>query len=84
MKHPEDIVRGWEEAWNAADADALAELFAEDAEFVNVVGLWWHDRERIRLSHAFGFSTIFPDSVITMGTPRVRLVGERAATVHSK
>ncbi|OKL54108.1 hypothetical protein BSZ39_05975 [Bowdeniella nasicola] len=84
LQQPEDVVTAWEDAWNRADADALAGLFAEDAEFVNVVGLWWHDRARIRLSHAFGFSTIFPDSVITMGAPRVRMVGEGAATVHSK
>lgn len=67
MQEPADVVRGWEEAWNRGDADALASLFAPDAEFVNVVGLWWHDRERIRKAHAFGFETIFPGSVITMG-----------------
>ncbi|MCT1828952.1 SgcJ/EcaC family oxidoreductase [Brevibacterium luteolum] len=84
MHQPEDVVQRWEAAWNSADAEALAGLFAEDAEFVNVVGLWWHDRERIREAHAYGFSTIFPGSTITMGTPRVRMVGDRAATVHSK
>ena len=84
MQQPEDVVQAWEDAWNSADADALAGLFAEDAEFVNVVGLWWHDRDRIREAHAFGFSTIFPNSTITMGSPRVRLLGEHAATVHSK
>lgn len=84
MHQPEDVVRCWEAAWNSADAEALAGLFAEDAEFVNVVGLWWHDRNRIREAHAYGFSTIFPGSTITMGTPRVRMVGDRAATVHSK
>lgn len=40
MQRPVDVVRGWEAAWNSADADALAALFAEDAEFVNLVGLW--------------------------------------------
>jgi len=84
MHAPEDVVTGWQEAWNSADADALAALFAEDAEFVNVVGLWWHDRENIRSAHAFGFTTIFPDSMITMGEPRVRHLGESAAVVHSR
>lgn len=84
MEKPEDVVPGWEAAWNSADADALADLFAPDAEFVNVVGLWWHDRERIRQAHAFGFTEIFPGSTIKMGTPRVRLLGNRAATVHSR
>ena len=36
---PEHIVHGFAEAWNRRDAAALAALFAEDADFVNVVGL---------------------------------------------
>src|SRR5699024_6486183 len=72
MESPADIVTRWQEAWNAADAAALAALFAEDAEFVNVVGLWWHDRASIRDAHEFGFRTIFPGSTMSMGEPRVR------------
>lgn len=84
MRQPAEVVREWESAWNSADADALADLFAEDAEFVNVVGLWWHDRARIRAAHVFGFSTIFPGSKISMGLPQVKLLGDRAATVHTR
>lgn len=84
MHSPVDVIAGWERAWNAGDADALAALFAEDAEFVNVVGLWWHDRGSIRQAHAYGFSTIFTGSVITMGAPRVRMLGESAAVVHAR
>lgn len=84
MKSPSDVVAAWERAWNAGDADALAALFADDAEFVNVVGLWWHDRASIREAHAYGFSTIFTGSVITMSSQRVRWVGTDAATVHCR
>jgi len=84
LDNPADVVSGWERAWNAADVDALADLFADDAEFVNVVGLWWHDKTNIRAAHAFGFAKIFPESVIKMGTPRVRLVGTDAALVQSQ
>lgn len=84
MESPEDVVSGWQAAWNAADADAIAALFAKDADFVNVVGLWWNDRENIRGAHAFGFTTIFPGSVIAMSTPRVRRIGTGAAVVHSR
>lgn len=84
LKTPEDIVAGWQDAWNLADAAALAELFAEDAEFVNVVGLWWHDRKNIYTAHAFGFTHIFPDSRISMDEPRTRLIGADAAVVQSK
>src|SRR5690625_6317456 len=84
MENPENVITKWQEGWNAADADALADLFADDAEFVNVVGLWWHDKTNIRAAHAFGFAKIFPESVIKMGSPRVRLVGTDAALVQSK
>lgn len=40
---------------------ALAALFTEDADFVNVVGLWWTTREQIRDNHAYGFRHMFPD-----------------------
>lgn len=84
MDAPAEIVTRWREAWNAADAGKLATLFAEDAEFVNVVGLWWHDRESIRQAHDFGFRTIFPGSRMTMDEPRVRYLGENGAVVHSR
>lgn len=84
MKAPEEVVARWQDAWNSADADALSLLFAEDAEFVNVVGLWWHDRESIRVSHEFGFTTIFPGSTITMGKPRLRMLGDAGAVVQAR
>ncbi|MEB4614550.1 YybH family protein [Leucobacter sp. M11] len=84
MHEPADVVPAWQDAWNRADADHLAALFAEDADFVNVVGLWWHDRSSIRDAHDFGFRTIFPGSVITMAEPRVRRLGTDAAVVQSR
>lgn len=38
---PVDIPARFEEAWNERDARKLAAIFDEDAEFVNVVGIWW-------------------------------------------
>src|SRR5699024_12302041 len=76
-----EAVSRWQGAWNGGGAGGLADLFAEDAEFVNVVGLWWHDRESIRAAHAFGLAKIFPGSTMTMATPRVRRVGTDAAVV---
>jgi hypothetical protein len=43
---PESIPTVFVEAWNNRDADTLASVFDADAEFVNVVGLWWHDASR--------------------------------------
>ena len=40
----EAVVRAFFDRWNAGDADGIGALFAEDADFVNVVGLWWRSR----------------------------------------
>ena len=44
----EDVTRAFFDAWNAQDLDWLADLFVEDADFVNVVGIWWTTRRQIR------------------------------------
>jgi uncharacterized protein (TIGR02246 family) len=41
---PETVPSRFVEAWNARDTDGIAALFEKDAEFVNVTGLWWHER----------------------------------------
>ncbi|MBE1513687.1 SgcJ/EcaC family oxidoreductase [Nesterenkonia halotolerans] len=80
---PEGVAQGFAAAWNAADADALAALFVEDADFVNVVGLWWNNRERIRAAHDYGFRRIFADSQMHLDEVRVRELGESLAVVHA-
>lgn len=84
MDHPEEISTRFAEAWNSADAASLAELFAHDADFVNVVGLWWEDRERIRQAHDYGFRKIFGNSAMTLERTKLRRLGESAAIVHAE
>lgn len=81
---PKSIVTGFQQAWNAHDADALAELFVEDADFVNVTGLWWTNRARIRKAHAFGFANIFGNSTMTVGRTEIRMLGHDHAVVHAR
>ncbi len=71
-------------AWNARDADALADLFEPDAAFVNVVGLWWHDREAIRRAHAYGLAEIFPDSALSVGRTEETRLAETVALVQAR
>jgi uncharacterized protein (TIGR02246 family) len=58
----EDAVRkavnGFAETWNQHDMNALAALFAPDADFVNVTGRWWKGRPEIQTNHAFTHATI--------------------------
>lgn len=84
IAQPLDVLTLWDRAWADRDADSLASLFAADAEFVNVVGLWWHNRESIRQAHAYGFDVIFGASTFEFIAHRVRSVGQDGAVVHGK
>lgn len=84
LDRPESIPTVFVEAWNARDPDTIAGLFDEDAEFVNVVGLWWHDREAIRRAHAYGLTRIFDRSTLRLGAVRVRPLADDIAVVHAR
>jgi uncharacterized protein (TIGR02246 family) len=84
LARAEDMPAAFAEAWNARDADRLAALFAEDAEFVNVVGLWWHDREAIRRAHAYGLARIFATSTLRVGATRVKPLADDVVLVHAR
>ncbi len=56
------VVQAFAEAWNRHDMNAFSALFAEDAEFVNVVGLWWKGRAEIKGAHEFTHQTMFKNS----------------------
>ncbi|MEM9327067.1 MAG: SgcJ/EcaC family oxidoreductase [Bacteroidota bacterium] len=84
MEQPEDMPLKFQEAWKARNAIQLANLFSEDAQFVNVVGLWWHRREDIWKAHDYGLRVIFQDSQVKLGrilrtdlTPEVVLIHAR-------
>src|SRR5690606_11267288 len=55
-----------------------------DAEFVNVTGLWWHDREAIRRAHAYGLERIFNQSTLRLGAVHVKHLSDDVAVVHAR
>lgn len=83
LRDAEAVATHFAAAWNRGDADAIAALFAEDADFVNVVGFWWTRRDQIRHNHAYGLERIFPGSTMTIERLRVRDLGE-TAVVHAR
>lgn len=84
LETPDSMPHAFAEAWNARDADRLAALFEADAEFVNVTGLWWHDREAIRKAHAYGLGQIFNESTLIVATVRVKPLAPDVAVVHAR
>ena len=64
---PEDIPAAFARAWASRDGAEIGALFAEDAEFVNVVGLWWHDRGAIARAHDYALKSFFAETRLTPG-----------------
>lgn len=81
---PTDLVVAFAKAWSRNDADAIADLFVEDADFVNVVGLWWRSKRAIKRAHKFGFDHAFESAKLRIESVRERRLYERVAVVHAE
>ena len=84
LKAPQDIPDAFVRAWNARDAAALATVFDDDAEFVNVSGLTCHDRESIRKAHSTALEHIVPNSILAIDEMKVKLLSSDVAVVHAR
>lgn len=78
------VVHAFAECWNRHDMNAFAELFAPDAEFVNVVGLWWKGRDEIKKAHEFTHATMFKNSRLTITDVSIRFPVASIAIARSR
>ena len=76
------VEMGLQEAWNRHDMKAWANLFTEDADFVNVVGWWWKGRAEIEKKHTAIHAYIFRDSTLTIDEVHTRFLTPEIAVVH--
>lgn len=84
LDQPIDISTHFRDCWNMKDARKLASVFDDDAEFVNVTGLWWHNRADIEKAHDYGFKVIFPGSELTVIDTRTKQLSDSVAVVHAR
>lgn len=84
VKTVNEIASRFVNAWNKHDMAALAGLFAENADFVNVVGTWWKSREEIQKAHEFSHSTMFKESRLTGEATSTRFIRPDVAVMHMK
>jgi uncharacterized protein (TIGR02246 family) len=80
----EGVVQAFSECWNRHDMDSFGLLFAQDAEFVNVVGMWWKGRAEIKAAHEFTHSTMFKSSRLTILETSVRFPTPQLAIARSR
>jgi uncharacterized protein (TIGR02246 family) len=78
------VVEAFAGSWNKHDMNAFAELFSSDAEFVNVVGLWWKGRAEIKAAHEFTHQTLFKNSHLTVTEVSVRVPAPQVAIARCR
>lgn len=81
---PEDVPKLFVEYWNQRRPNLMAALFEEDADFINVVGLWWNNRQDIYKAHDYGLKVIFKDSVLSIIQLKTKMLSDTSAVVHAK
>ena len=73
----EDLIRqigdAFTAAWNAADADALAALFAEDGDTI-VTGGHYEGREAIAGNYRTGFDSVYKGTTVAITTTSLRFL----------
>ena len=79
-----DLIGELEKAWNAAEGEAFARPFAEDADFVNIRGEHLRTREVIAKGHQAIFNTIYSGSVVRYQVTRVRPIAPAVLLAHVK
>ena len=84
IENPEQLPSLFTRYWNERNADGIASLFPSEAEFINVVGLWWHTREDIRKAHDYGLKVIFNHSRLSLIRSKVKYLSDDIAIVHAK
>jgi uncharacterized protein (TIGR02246 family) len=76
-----EIVEQLETAWNNSDSVAWSKLFAEDADFIHVLGGHFFGRESIEQGHRLIFDTVYKGSVNRFQVEKIRFLSEDVAIV---
>jgi len=75
----EALINTLAESWNRHDMASYGAQFADDADFVNVLGMHWRGRKPIEEAHAALHGSIFRNSLLKILDCSVRPVGSDVA-----
>lgn len=69
---PDDFARAFASAWSRRDARAMADLFAEDADFLTLTGHWAEGRKEIAETLAGELAGAFARAKLVTGRTKTR------------
>jgi uncharacterized protein (TIGR02246 family) len=67
-------VRTFEKGWNSHDMDIMFQAFTPDADWVNVVGMWWQGLADVRRAHRIFHESAFKETPLHLDAIQVRFV----------
>jgi len=78
------LVSHLEDSWNRYDSNAFASVFAEDADFIHILGGHYVGREAVDKAHRTIWDTIYKGSNVKMDVHKVRPLGNDVAVVFTQ
>ena len=66
------VIGGYRNAWNRHDMKAMADLFADEAEWVNIVGMHWPGKRGVVGGHEAYHRTFFRETEIELADVAIR------------
>jgi uncharacterized protein (TIGR02246 family) len=78
------LVYQLEAAWNAGDGAGFAEAFAEEADFVHILGGYYSGRAAIEAGHRMIFGTIYKGSTVRYSVEKIRFLRPDVAVVSAR
>ena len=73
------VVREYGATWNRHNMAALAELFADDAHWINIVGMHWRDKSAVVTGHEVYHRTFFQGTDIELADVEIRPIAADVA-----
>lgn len=77
------VIQGWDDAWNRGDGEGWAKYYAEDGEFINILGTVFGGRHAIEQHDSEILSTTFKGSKVESRLRRVQWLLPDAAVVDT-
>ena len=81
---PQHFPAAFARAWASREGAQIAALFTEDADFVNVTGLWWTGRDAIAKPHDYALKSFFAETELRPGRIETRRLGPDHAVVRCR
>jgi uncharacterized protein (TIGR02246 family) len=73
------LLHGYVAVWNRHEMTGLADLFTDDAEWINIVGMHWRGRAAVVKAHDVFHRTMFRKTDLMIDSFQIRAISEDVA-----